>query len=1007
MPDKIKSIINFLGISMRFRVQRYQDRLFLLVLIVFLGFAAAAPVTAFTVTMIAVDPPGALVSGTSLISTFNVDFLPSGGETFPSGNLLQMSTDLDNVRWNYTLILDRVDSPQPGSSGQTLSISGWVLYYPATVNESLRVTLEGTAPYISSSTSRTIVNVTEFDSHNNPVDPQFSRSALVNPAGAGTPATITFNGNLTITPGTTAYIPIGGTVTWVNDDPLHPHGVQAVSIQTAKYFGGLDTKIIPYGTPFEVTFDQEGLYDYKTVFQPEMAGQIIVYAEIPPVAPVANFTGAPRTGAAPLTVSFTDESTGYPTGRAWFFGDEDYTEPWTLVNGSAGWEARIGHSSVALPDGSIVLMGGVGGTESDYIIHNDTWRSTDKGATWALMNASSGWEARGGHTTVTLPDGSIGLMGGSVANMGLVNDTWRSTDKGSTWTLMNASPGWTARISHTSVAMPDGSIVLMGGYVPYSGLNDTWRSTDNGATWTQINASSGWINRYMHQSVVTPDGSIVLMGGWSHKYYNDTWQSADNGATWAEVNASSGWSERIWHTSVAMPDGSIVLMGGELESGTILNDVWRSTDNGTTWTMINASAGWYPRIWHRSVVLPDGSIVLMGGENLNDVWSLQPAGSTEQDPLHIYTRPGRYDVSLQVYHADGYNSTRKAGYITVLGPAPTITGIMPATGVNTTSVSITKLAGTNFNTTIAPTVKLNRTGYADIIATDVTVVNSTTITCTFPVTHQPAGFWNVVVTNPDGQDGMLANGFTITEPGTTTIPTTEPTIISESSSSSDNETATALPSVTNTVNVGGSTAVNRVIITGTGITGLIVTGTVKPRPDDGPYPPGIVYQYIDLVPARFSSITGAEIFFSVPQSWLDQHQLAPKNVVLYHLTGDGWVALLMKILETKDGHIYYSTTSPGFSLFAIAGTLGNLTAASISVDTDIPAKTALTTVPVKINAEISPVVPETSTAQPTSGLPVTPIVILSGAGLGMIAIIFLVRRWWIRRQNPALFREND
>jgi len=40
-----------------------------------------------------------------------------------------------------------------------------------------------------------------------------------------------------------------------------------------------------------------------------------------PVAPVANFTGAPTSGTAPLTVNFTDASTGSPTSWSWTFGD--------------------------------------------------------------------------------------------------------------------------------------------------------------------------------------------------------------------------------------------------------------------------------------------------------------------------------------------------------------------------------------------------------------------------------------------------------------------------------------------------------------------------------------------------------------------------------------------------------------------------------------------------------------------------------------------------------------
>jgi PKD repeat protein len=48
---------------------------------------------------------------------------------------------------------------------------------------------------------------------------------------------------------------------------------------------------------------------------------IAIRAVIPPVYPHAGFTGAPLTGTAPLTVSFTDLSTGTITSWAWDFGD--------------------------------------------------------------------------------------------------------------------------------------------------------------------------------------------------------------------------------------------------------------------------------------------------------------------------------------------------------------------------------------------------------------------------------------------------------------------------------------------------------------------------------------------------------------------------------------------------------------------------------------------------------------------------------------------------------------
>ena len=164
----------------------------------------------------------------------------------------------------------------------------------------------------------------------------------------------------------------------------------------------------------------------------------------------------------------------------------------------------------------------------------------------------------------------------------------------------DGSAGWSARRLHTAVVMPDGSIVLMGGRSgepsrPPIRHNDTWRSTDNGATWTQMTANAGWSARQGHSSVVMPDGSIVLMGGFDGSFKKDVWRSTDNGATWTQMTANAGWSARQGHSSVVMPDGSIVFMGGLESNYNPKNDVWRSTNNGIMWTLMTSSAEWSPR----------------------------------------------------------------------------------------------------------------------------------------------------------------------------------------------------------------------------------------------------------------------------------------------------------------------------------------------------------------------------------------------------------------------------
>jgi plastocyanin len=81
---------------------------------------------------------------------------------------------------------------------------------------------------------------------------------------------------MTVVPGASVIIPRGAKVIWKNMDAFKPHGVQAISVQTASYFGGMGTVEIPYGKTLEITFDKVGAYDYTTTFQPQILGKIIV-----------------------------------------------------------------------------------------------------------------------------------------------------------------------------------------------------------------------------------------------------------------------------------------------------------------------------------------------------------------------------------------------------------------------------------------------------------------------------------------------------------------------------------------------------------------------------------------------------------------------------------------------------------------------------------------------------------------------------------------------------------
>jgi PKD repeat protein len=106
-----------------------------------------------------------------------------------------------------------------------------------------------------------------------------------------------FVNQITITPGGFSGGGDSGSLIVTDDNNRSPVGL---------LFAGSDTMTIanligPVLTRFSVTVDDGSSQE--------------------PVAPVANFQGSPTSGNAPLTVNFTDLSTGNPTSWSWNFGD--------------------------------------------------------------------------------------------------------------------------------------------------------------------------------------------------------------------------------------------------------------------------------------------------------------------------------------------------------------------------------------------------------------------------------------------------------------------------------------------------------------------------------------------------------------------------------------------------------------------------------------------------------------------------------------------------------------
>jgi hypothetical protein len=111
-------------------------------------------------------------------------------------------------------------------------------------------------------------------------------------------------------------------------------------------------------------------------------------------------------------------------------------------------------------------------------------------------------------------------------------------------------------------------------------------------------------------------------------------------------------------------------------------------------------------------------------------------------------------------------SARRAAFLSssvnIAGDAPTgltVISIDPVTAPFWSIVTDAIVTGTGFKN--GATVELRRSDEPSVIAINVSFINDKEIDCDFDLKGASSGVWDLVVVNPDFQEAMLANAFTI------------------------------------------------------------------------------------------------------------------------------------------------------------------------------------------------------------------------------------------------------
>jgi photosystem II stability/assembly factor-like uncharacterized protein len=277
------------------------------------------------------------------------------------------------------------------------------------------------------------------------------------------------------------------------------------------------------------------------------------------------------------------------------------------------------------------------------------WKTTDKGTTWKLTN--SGIAGGTIQEILVMPDGK--LFAAANTNTGLV---YKSTDNGASW-------------ASVSKGLKEGALIVAfvksssGDLYIGTSTFGLYKSTDNGDNWSKVSSFS---DPFVQAITVSPNGNIYVAA--SQKVYvsknnSTTWTPVSNGLTNDLIRAMCAnstndiyiatatagilrlpASDTIWvPVNTGLPTTNVYSIiptpSGQLYTGLYNQGLWKSTDNGATWTKPFA----YNYLSISSILyISDSEMYAGDGRKL-----LKSIGGS--DASWYYAYDGLFSISSEIY----------------------------------------------------------------------------------------------------------------------------------------------------------------------------------------------------------------------------------------------------------------------------------------------------------------------------------------------------------------------
>ena len=290
-------------------------------------------------------------------------------------------------------------------------------------------------------------------------------------------------------------------------------------------------------------------------------------------------------------------------------------------------EGRGGHTATLLGDGTVLVAGGSAGGEDV-----DGLRTAERfdPATGRWRPAGIMSTARAGHAATLLPDGTVLVTGGvrlaTAEVYDPVADSWAEAPAMSV-----------ARNGHTVTLLRDGRVLAVGGFpaldTPPAATAEVYDPAAR--RWSPAGPMAG--GRGYHAATVLGDGRVLVSAGnaanLSRQVTSASTTTTTAGFTTQPTSAGGGevataevfdpasgaWSPtgdlgaaRSAHTATLLPDGRVLVTGGFSPGGVVASAEVYDPAAGT-WAAGEAMPS--PRAIHTATLLRNGQVLVLGGRS--------------------------------------------------------------------------------------------------------------------------------------------------------------------------------------------------------------------------------------------------------------------------------------------------------------------------------------------------------------------------------------------------------